>query len=57
MYVSVGSSQNIDPDSNRARIRRFDLRTSAAKLAVANLGGVNFAVGEVFADGLRNEVG
>lgn len=50
LYVSVGSAGNLDPDSSRARIRRF---------SVANLpaGGMPFSSGEVFADGLRNEVG
>jgi glucose/arabinose dehydrogenase len=49
LYVSVGSASNVDPDSARARIHRFpiaDLGTSRA-----------FSSGELFADGLRNEVG
>jgi glucose/arabinose dehydrogenase len=49
LYVSVGSAANVDPDSSRAQIRRFliaDLGTSRA-----------FGSGELFADGLRNEVG
>jgi len=50
LYVSVGSAGNVDADSSRARIGRF---------AIADLGGetIEFADGEVFADGLRNEVG
>lgn len=50
LYVSVGSAGNVDRDSSRARIRRFD---------VADLpnDGLAFDTGEVFADGLRNEVG
>ena len=50
LYVSVGSAGNVDENSNRARIRRFP---------IAELGGdaVAFDAGEVFADGLRNEVG
>jgi glucose/arabinose dehydrogenase len=48
--VSVGSAGNVDSDSDRARVRRF----SSAQVAA---GGVDFAEGEVFADGLRNEVG
>ncbi len=50
LYISVGSGSNVDADSSRARIRRF---------AIADLGGeaIDFADGEVFADGLRNEVG
>ncbi|HEY8942617.1 MAG TPA: hypothetical protein VIM73_00090 [Polyangiaceae bacterium] len=50
LYVSVGSAGNVDDDSSRARIRRFP---------IADLGNapVTFGSGEVFADGLRNEVG
>ena len=50
LHVSVGSAGNIDQDSSRARIRRF---------AISELGGsvLDFNGGEVFADGLRNEVG
>ena len=50
LYVSVGSRGNVDNDSSRARIRRF---------ATIDLGGspLDFENGEVFADGLRNEVG
>jgi glucose/arabinose dehydrogenase len=50
LYVSVGSNSNVDPDSSRARIRRF----SSAQVEA---GAVSFNDGEVFADGLRNEVG
>lgn len=50
LYVSVGSGSNVDSNSSRARIRRF----SAAQVAAGN---VAFGDGEVFADGLRNEVG
>ena len=49
LYVSVGSRNNIDTDSSRARIRRFTLKGSGFP--------IDFATGEVFADGLRNEVG
>lgn len=50
LYVSTGSKGNVALNSYRARIRRFDLTT---------WDGVpfDFAKGEVFADGLRNEVG
>lgn len=50
LYVSCGSGSNVDSDSRRSRIRRF---------SIANLpdGGLDFGTGEVFADGLRNEVG
>ena len=50
LYVSVGSSQNVDQDSNRARIRRFAIP------AAVPAGGIDFNRGVVFADGLRNEV-
>ncbi|CAB9515721.1 Inherit from COG: Dehydrogenase [Seminavis robusta] len=49
LYVSVGSNANVDPDSYRSRIRRFTL--DSVELPI------DFQVGEVFADGLRNEVG
>eukprot|EP01079_Euglenida_sp_SAG-EU17-18_P004105 gene4105-748_t len=50
LYVSIGSAGNIDIDSYRSRIRRFDLSVPVPD------GGHDFATGEVFADGLRNEV-
>lgn len=50
LYVSVGSGSNIDADSSRARIRRFPLSSLGTD-------PVSFEDGEVFADGLRNEVG
>eukprot|EP00566_Odontella_aurita_P009494 CAMPEP_0113556694 /NCGR_PEP_ID=MMETSP0015_2-20120614/17388_1 /TAXON_ID=2838 /ORGANISM="Odontella" /LENGTH=501 /DNA_ID=CAMNT_0000458057 /DNA_START=203 /DNA_END=1708 /DNA_ORIENTATION=- /assembly_acc=CAM_ASM_000160 len=49
LYISVGSKGNVDSDSYRSRIRRFNI--SVAHEAV------EFKTGEVFADGLRNEVG
>lgn len=51
LYISVGSGSNIDQDSFRARLRRFSLP------AQIPAGGVDFTTGEVFIDGLRNEVG
>lgn len=51
LYVSVGSFGNVDSDSYRSRIRRFDLENESAQLPI------DFQMGEVFADGLRNEVG
>mmetsp|Transcript_20862 Transcript_20862/g.38278 ORF Transcript_20862/g.38278 Transcript_20862/m.38278 type:complete len:548 (-) Transcript_20862:64-1707(-) len=51
LYVSIGSLGNVDADSFRSRIRRFDI---AAWDSVQPL---NYNDGEVFADGLRNEVG
>ena len=50
LYVSVGSNDNVDPDSFRSRIRRFDIDDP-------DLYPLNFLDGLVFADGLRNEVG
>jgi glucose/arabinose dehydrogenase len=51
LYVSIGSEGNVDADSHRARIRRFNIATwNAAR-------PLEFNAGEVFADGLRNEVG
>mmetsp|Transcript_20002 Transcript_20002/g.25985 ORF Transcript_20002/g.25985 Transcript_20002/m.25985 type:complete len:492 (+) Transcript_20002:93-1568(+) len=50
LYVSVGSQLNVDPDSYRSRIRRFNISNITD-------GGIDFSTGEVFADGLRNEVG
>jgi len=50
LYVQVGSGSNVDRDSTHARIARFSV-TSIPK------GGIDWSKGEVFADGLRNEVG
>ena len=50
LYVSVGSAGNVDSDSSRSRVRRFDLSTIPS-------GGIAFDTGAVQADGLRNEVG
>jgi len=50
-YVQQGSGANIDPDLSHSLIRRFRLPSSLPN------GGINFATGEVFAFGLRNEVG
>lgn len=49
LYVSIGSASNVDSDSSRARIVRFgpSQLDSGARLSEA----------ELFADGLRNEVG
>ena len=51
LYVSVGSDRNVDADSYRSRIRRFDIYGDSVMFPL------DFQVGEVFADGLRNEVG
>jgi glucose/arabinose dehydrogenase len=50
LYVSVGSGSNQDANSSRARVVRYDLDAIPA-------GGYAWDAGEVFADGLRNEVG
>jgi len=51
LYVSIGSASNIDSDSTRARIRRFNVITNIPP------SGINWNTGYIFADGLRNEVG
>ena len=50
LYVSVGSGVNVDPDSERSRVRRFPVGATIPPL------GFKFREGEVFADGLRNTV-
>jgi glucose/arabinose dehydrogenase len=57
LYVSVGSASNVDapadpntPSPSRGVIRRFDL-------AAIPVGGYDATGGELFASGLRNEVG
>ena len=50
LYLSIGSVGNVDPDSFRSRIRRFDISDETTY-------PIDFLTGEVFADGLRNEVG
>ena len=59
LYVSVGSYGNVDADSHRSRIRRFSFPgTAASPVSLPGTGdGFEFSTGEVFADGLRNEVG
>jgi glucose/arabinose dehydrogenase len=52
LYVSIGSLNNADSDSSRSRIRRFDMSSWDGKTPF------NYDDdGELFADGLRNEVG
>jgi glucose/arabinose dehydrogenase len=51
LYVSIGSAQNVDADSYRSRIRRFEISASETVFPI------DFETGQVFADGLRNEVG
>ena len=51
LYVSVGSYSNVDANSYRSRIRRFD------SVVAADAQPAEFVDGEVWADGLRNEVG
>lgn len=51
MYVSVGSGGNVDEDSHRSRIRRLNIPNQTSELPL------DFQNAEVFADGLRNEVG
>jgi glucose/arabinose dehydrogenase len=47
-YVSVGSDENVDLNSFRSRIRRFDMTNATLP--------IDFLTGEVFADGIRNAV-
>ena len=56
IYVSVGSNENIDPDSFRSRIRRFLIEGGNEEEDMLGF-PLDFLQGEVFADGLRNEVG
>lgn len=55
LYVSVGSATNVDTDpvqaQTRSQIRRFVIPASLPP------GGLSYASGEVFASGMRNEVG
>jgi hypothetical protein len=53
LYVSVGSGGNVDYNSYRSRIRRMDLSGDPTTLSFPQ----DFQTMEVFADGLRNEVG
>jgi len=49
-YVQSGSGSNVDPNSSHARIVRFSLDSIPQ-------GGIEWSTGDLFADGLRNEVG
>jgi glucose/arabinose dehydrogenase len=49
ILISIGSASNVDPDSLRARILKFNLTTTSLPL--------DYSSGILFADGLRNEVG
>ena len=49
LHISVGSLGNVDIDSYRSRIRRVDLTSDEESF--------DFREAEIFADGLRNEVG
>jgi glucose/arabinose dehydrogenase len=55
LYVSVGSAGNVDTDPDlvetRSQIRRFTIPDSLPA------GGLDYMTGEVFASGMRNEVG
>jgi len=48
MYVDVSSAANVDANSIRSMIRRFDLPTNLP---------LTWASGEIFAHGMRNEAG
>jgi glucose/arabinose dehydrogenase len=52
MYVSVGSNGNVDTNTARSRVTRISMNaTTISSLPIA------WSAMEVFADGLRNEVG
>jgi len=51
LYVQHGSDSNIDTNLSHSLIRRFRIPSAIPA------GGFNFATGELFAFGLRNEVG
>ncbi|WP_394837512.1 PQQ-dependent sugar dehydrogenase [Pendulispora rubella] len=53
LYVNVGSAENIDTTNmaTRAQVRRFTIPEALPS------GGIDYASGEVAADGMRNEVG
>jgi len=48
LYLSLGSAGNVDRDSSHAQVRRFNLQGSLPK---------PWSSGQLWADGLRNEVG
>jgi len=50
LYAQSGSGDNVDPDSTNSRIKRFNIASVPS-------GGLSWNAGEIFADGLRNEVG
>lgn len=52
LYVQCGSRYNVDPDSSRSMIRRFSLEDLDQNQEIT----YSWDDGEVFADGLRNEV-
>lgn len=51
LYLATGSEQNIDMNSDRANIRRYNLLNLPAQ------GGYNWTDGQVVASGVRNTVG
>ena len=57
LYVSIGSEGNVDTDSHRARIRRFNIASWEEEESFYSSTPMEFNNGEIVADGLRNEVG
>jgi len=51
LYVQSGSGSNEDPDTTHAQIRRWNVTS------LKTTGPISWTTGELFADGLRNEVG
>ena len=54
LYVQVGAKSNIDETSYRARIRRFPISNSNGTTTTTF--PIDYKDGEVFVDGVRNEV-
>ncbi|KAL7572386.1 hypothetical protein ACA910_021596 [Epithemia clementina (nom. ined.)] len=53
LYVSVGSQDNVDDNSDRSRIRWFNI----SEKIDSSYYPLDFQTADIFADGLRNEVG
>jgi glucose/arabinose dehydrogenase len=50
LYISIGSLNNVDVNTNRSRVRRVQIDANVPA------GGYNFGLLEIWADGLRNTV-
>lgn len=56
LYISIGSSDNVDNTSYRSRIRRFSTSLLSNASSTTTL-PLDFDTGEVYIDGVRNTVG